>query len=138
MNIRPARPTDADPLFTLAESFATSFKLDKETFRIAYRRLVSRDDVAILVAEEKGKLAGYLLGFTHDTFFANGPVAWIEELTVVEEQRRHSIGTDLVKRFEKWALARNAKMIALATRRAAPFYEKMGYEESAAYFRKML
>jgi GNAT superfamily N-acetyltransferase len=138
MNIRAARPTDADPLFELAASFATSFRLDKETFRIAYRRLVSRDDVAILVAEDAGKLVGYLLGFTHDTFFANGPVAWIEELTVVEAQRRNGIGTGLVERFEKWALARNAKMIALATRRAASFYEKAGYEESATYFRKTL
>ena len=56
MDIRPARPTDADPLFALAAGFATSFKLDKETFRIAYRRLVSRDDVAVFVAEEKGKV----------------------------------------------------------------------------------
>jgi GNAT superfamily N-acetyltransferase len=138
MNIRPARPTDADQLFQLATSFTTSFKLDKETFRVAFRRLVSRDDVAMLVAEDVGRLAGYLLGFTHDTFFANGPVAWIEELAVVEAQRRNGIGTDLVKRFEKWALARNAKLIALATRRAASFYGKLGYEESATYFRKML
>jgi hypothetical protein len=27
---------------------------------------------------------------------------------------------------------------ALATRRAAPFYRALGYEESAAYFRKVL
>ena len=29
-------------------------------------------------------------------------------------------------------------LIALATRRAAPFYRALGYEESAAYFRKVL
>jgi hypothetical protein len=29
-------------------------------------------------------------------------------------------------------------MVALATRRAAPFYLALGYEESAAYLRKVL
>ena len=29
-------------------------------------------------------------------------------------------------------------VVALATRRAAPFYRALGYEESAIYFRKIL
>ena len=29
-------------------------------------------------------------------------------------------------------------LVALATRRAAPFYRAAGYEESATYFRKVL
>ena len=31
-----------------------------------------------------------------------------------------------------------AKLVALATRRAAEFYRSVGYEESATYFRKLL
>jgi hypothetical protein len=37
--------------------------------------------------------------------------------------------------FEQWAAAQGC---ALATRRAAPFYRALGYEESATYFRKVL
>ena len=40
--------------------------------------------------------------------------------------------------FEQWAAVRDCALIALATRRAAPFYRALGYEESAAYFRKIL
>ena len=40
--------------------------------------------------------------------------------------------------FEQWAAARDCALIALATRRAAPFYRALGFEESAVYFRKVL
>ena len=40
--------------------------------------------------------------------------------------------------FERWAVVRDCALVALATRRAAPFYRALGYEESAVYFRKIL
>ena len=40
--------------------------------------------------------------------------------------------------FEAWAAGHGCALVALATRRAAPFYRALGYEESAAYFRKLL
>jgi hypothetical protein len=40
--------------------------------------------------------------------------------------------------FERWAAARDCALIALATRRAAPFYRALGFEKSAVYFRKVL
>ena len=40
--------------------------------------------------------------------------------------------------FEQWAAAEGCTLVALATRRAAPFYRALGYEESAIYFRKVL
>lgn len=40
--------------------------------------------------------------------------------------------------FERWAAAEGCALVALATRRAAPFYRAIGYEESAVYFRKLL
>jgi hypothetical protein len=40
--------------------------------------------------------------------------------------------------FEQWAVDHGCALVALATRRAAPFYRALGYEESAAYFRKVL
>jgi hypothetical protein len=40
--------------------------------------------------------------------------------------------------FEEWAAGQGCVLVALATRRAAPFYLALGYEESAAYLRKML
>ena len=40
--------------------------------------------------------------------------------------------------FEDWPAGRGAKLVALATRRAAGFYRAVGYAESATYFRKPL
>jgi hypothetical protein len=40
--------------------------------------------------------------------------------------------------FEAWASGQGCALVALATRRAAPFYRALGYEESAACFRKLL
>ena len=40
--------------------------------------------------------------------------------------------------FEMWAAKRGCALVALATRRAAPFYRALGYDESAAYLRKLL
>jgi len=40
--------------------------------------------------------------------------------------------------FEAWAKQKGAILSALSTRRAAGFYEAIGYEESATYYRRLL
>jgi len=92
----------------------------------------------LLIAEEQGDVLGYLLGFDHETFFANGRVSWVEEVMVREDRRREGIGETLMERFEEWAKSRDSKLVALATRRASPFYMAIGYEDSATYFRKLI
>lgn len=72
------------------------------------------------------------------TFNANGRVSWIEEIMAAESRRRQGIGRALMDEFEKWARSRGSKLIGLATRRAAPFYDALGYEASATYYRKIL
>jgi hypothetical protein len=39
---------------------------------------------------------------------------------------------------EQWAAGHDCAVVALATRRAAPFYRAIGYEESAVYLRKIV
>lgn len=39
---------------------------------------------------------------------------------------------------ETWASEQGARFMALATRRAAAFYEALGYDESATYYRRLL
>jgi GNAT superfamily N-acetyltransferase len=136
VRIRCATAADSAQLFELAESFATSFRPEICAFTRSFERLIAQDDALLLVVDDSDRLLGYLLGFDHDTLFANGPVSWIEELMVREDCRRR--GQRLVARFEDWARSRGSKLVALATRRAAPFYQALGYAESAAYFRKLL
>ena len=93
----------------------------------------------ILVALARGGVEpiGYLLGFRHDTFYADGPVAWVEEIYTHPGRRRTGVAAALMREFESWAWQNGARLVALATRRASSFYEAIGYEDSAAYFRKL-
>ena len=136
--IRQAEAHDSTDIFRLAEAFATSFVVEQAAFERAFSELLSDSKAFIAVAEIDSKVAGYILGFEHQTFFANGRVAWVEEIMVGEAYRRLGISRRLMEAFEVWATERSVGMIALATRRAAGFYEALGYEESATYFRKVL
>jgi GNAT superfamily N-acetyltransferase len=65
-------------------------------------------------------------------------VAWVEEVFVRDQERGRGVGRALMGAFERWAADRDCALVALATRRAAPYYRALGFEESAVYFRKVL
>jgi GNAT superfamily N-acetyltransferase len=136
--IRPAGPGDADSVAALAAELAQSFAFSEERFRVTYPALLAAGGTRLLLAVNGTESTGYLLGFRHLTFYANGPVAWVEEIVVRQHDRGQGTGRALMNEFEQWAAAQGCALVALATRRAAPFYGALGYEESATYFRKVL
>lgn len=137
IEIRPAEAGDAEQLWPLVEDFAVSYRPERSAFERSFRDLLDRSDTLVLVAvSDAGAVVGYLLGSVHGTFFANGPVAWIEELMVSESVRRLGVAAKLLSSAEDWARDLPAAYVALASRRAGDFYLKMDYEESATYFRK--
>jgi GNAT superfamily N-acetyltransferase len=138
LTIRPAELTDSNNLFSLASAFATSFPVERSAFESSLSALLQSPDAFIAVAADSGRVVGYVLGFDHHTFYANGRVAWVEEIMVSKDVRRRGVGRHLMVSFEQWARSRQSKLVALATRRAAPFYQSIGYDESATYFRRLL
>jgi GNAT superfamily N-acetyltransferase len=141
--IRPATPADAGAVADLAGELAQSFAFSRASFDAHYPALLAAGHACLLVAVTGADAAGdgcagYLLGFEHLTFYANGRVAWVEEVFVRGDQRGRGIGRALMTSFERWARGRGCALVALATRRAAPFYHALGYEDSAAYLRKLL
>ena len=137
--IRSARLTDAAGVWPLARHFATSFTPGRATFDDTWKRMVGAPDTVLLVAEgAEGDIVGYLLGNSHLTFLANGPVAWVEEIMVEQNSRRTGIGRHLMGHAEDWARTIGAGYLALASRRAGPFYAALGYEDSAVFFKKTL
>jgi GNAT superfamily N-acetyltransferase len=137
VNVRPAAPSDRDEVLRLAAALATSFTPTEDALGEAFDALLGDDGALVLVGETSGG-GGYLLAFVHHTFFAGGPVVWIEELMVDESARRSGLGRALVEAAETWATARGARLVALATRRADAFWTAVGYEPSATYLRKLL
>lgn len=136
--IRLAKDADRDAVFYLARDLATSFEVGRQEFKSVFDRIQREDSIWLGVAESNAEVIGYLLGLDHLTFYANGRVAWIEEVVVRQDWRRRGVGQALTAAFESWTANRGAKLIALATRRAAKFYQSLGYEESATYFRKLV
>ncbi|MFI5317246.1 MAG: GNAT family N-acetyltransferase [Myxococcota bacterium] len=138
MIVRPIRTSDFAELFALVARFATSFQPDEGAFEASARELIAKPDAWLQGAELQGRLVGYGLGFDHPALYANGRVSWLEELMVAEGQRRAGVGRALMQAFEAWARTRGSRLVGLATRRAARFYETLGYEESATYYRRLL
>lgn len=136
--IRKAALADSAQLFSLVENFATSFKPEREAFDCALRHLLCDDSVLVNVSVLEEKVVAYCLAFDHYAFYANGRVTWVEEIMVREDLRGKGLGKALMKSVEAWAVSRNSCLIGLATRRAAPFYCAIGYEESATFFKKTL
>lgn len=136
MEIRPAGDGDAAGVAALAAELAQSFAFSAERFRASFPVLLADERSCLLLAMNGHESVGYLLGFRHLTFYANGPVGWVEEILVRDHMRGRGVGRALMGEFERWA--DGCALVALATRRAAPFYRALGYEESATYFRKVL
>ena len=138
IHYRDATAKDAKGIFTLAQSLVTSFTLVEDDFSVNFIGLIKDSNADIIVAEEEGRLVGYVLAFHHLTFYANGVVTWVEELYVVDEYRRSNIGRTLMDMIETRSHQRGSKLVALATRRAGSFYEAIGYTESATYYMKKM
>jgi GNAT superfamily N-acetyltransferase len=137
--IRPARSDDRENVWPLARDFATSFSPRRDAFDASWPQLVDAPRTILLVAETaEGEVVGYLLGSSHLTFLANGPVAWVEEVMVDRNQRQSGVGRSLMEYAESWASSIGAAYLALASRRAGTFYLALGYEDSATFFKKTL
>ena len=138
ITIRSASLEDCDTVFLMSKSMATSFEVERDAFNNSFLEVVNNSDSICLIAEINKAAIGYLLGFDHPAFYANGRVSWMEEIYVTDDMRRKGIGRQLTSEFEKWCSERQSKLIGLATRRASDFYKSLDYEESATFFRKLL
>ena len=136
--IRAASIDDMEQVFLLACDLATSFKVERNKFDKLFQQCLTDQSSLVLVAEENERIVGYLLGYEHNAFFANGGIAGVEELWVVPTYRRNGIGKSLMNECEKWASKRDATLLMVCTRRAGTFYKSIGYEESATYYRKVI
>jgi GNAT superfamily N-acetyltransferase len=138
MTIRNATALDEPALYDLVRSFPSPSARTAAAFADALRIKLSNGSYCTLVAEHEDRLIGYLAGYTHATFYAGGPIAWVDEIFVDPECRRQAIGRQLMDAFEAWAADGGCVQVSLATRGAAPFYERLGYASGAAYYKKYL
>src|ERR1700684_2200358 len=99
VRIRLAAAEDGQQVFPLAREMATSFLVDEASFTVSFAGVLESDDAVVLVAEDGDEIVGYLLGVDHLAFYANGRVAYVEEVAVAEERRGQRIGRLLMDAF---------------------------------------
>jgi GNAT superfamily N-acetyltransferase len=134
--LRRPSPSDADDLFILLTQFAVSYKPERAAFDRHFPQLLAADDAELLVASLDEKVIGYILAFKLLTLYANGPITEIQELMVDPSYRRRGIGRELVEAVVERAWASGSVEVTVPTRRAGKYYMKLGFVETAGYFKR--
>ncbi len=88
----------------------------------------------MLVAEEEGKLIGYLSAHFNPYLMFDGPECYITELFIDDEQKGKGVGAKLLEEIKKEANARGCYRMSLINLNYAEsykrnFYIKNGFEE---------
>jgi predicted N-acetyltransferase YhbS len=134
--IRPATQQDAERVWELLGQMGALFVPNREAFEKHYPTLIDSEDELLLVAEANGEIVGYALTVFSTLLYTNGLSAQLQELVVDEAKRQKGTGRALVKAVEAECITRGAAQLVVATRRAAGFYDRLGYYISADYLKR--
>ena len=145
MQIRPARLEDAEAVFGLLGQLATTFEPDRaafdrtfaDLFQAAGAQTSTTTETLLLVAEDDhGVVRGYALTSIVPLLYTNGPAAQIHELVIDESARGQHLGSELVHAIEQECLSRGVRQLTVASRRAAGFYDRLGYHSTAEFLKR--
>ncbi len=134
--IREAEDADESAVYSLALNIPPSASIDRGTFHNAWKTKIRDADCYVGLAEVEAAVVGSISGYVHTTFYAEKPVAWIDEIFVREDMRKGGIGRELMAEVARWATERGCRLAALASREGAEFYLALGYEEDSSSFYK--
>ncbi|MEW2051610.1 GNAT family N-acetyltransferase [Streptomyces sp. NPDC005476] len=136
---RDARADDATDAYRLLCEFATSYRPDRAVFdAVTFPHVlaaVGKERAEFLIAEAYGQVAGYALAARMPTLFAGGTVLELLELVVHEPLRGCGLGSLLVRETMTRAMRAGYAEVVVPTRRAADFYRRLGFVETATYLK---
>lgn len=138
LKIRTFESKDLNKLYALSNELSDTVKVERTILEKHIDFLIEDDRHQILVAEKDNIVIGYLSANFHTAIYANGKVAYIDEIVIAKENRGKGIGTLLLKAFEQMAKRQKCILVSLASGGAKEFYEKAGYASKASYFKKYL
>lgn len=138
IRIRLATSADEAQLLELVRAFPTPTPISADTYSRMFWSKLADPYACIAVAVRDERLVGYLSGHRHSAFYAAGETAWVDEILVLDTERRSGVGRMLMAEFESWATEAGCTLTALATAGAADFYRALGYATKAGYFKKYL
>lgn len=139
--VRKGRRADANEFIGLVLALAKFEHLDPPS-KAARRRLVEdvfeKKRINLFVAAEGKRLHGYALYFyTYSSFLAK-PSLYLEDLFVLEEQRKRGVGLALFKRCVEEAVTKKCGRMEWAVltwnEKALRFYEKLGAKRQSEWY----
>ncbi|MHC0018018.1 GNAT family N-acetyltransferase [Acinetobacter pittii] len=140
MNIRSTKSEDTQAICDLLKQmgYPQPLALIQEKFEILHNDSNSQ----ILIAEERGKIYGFLSLYFIPQIALQGDFAKICYLCVDENMRSNGVGHLLVQEAERLARQRGCDRMELHSGMQRPlahqFYLREGYIEAPKYFRKAL
>lgn len=140
MNIRSAKSEDTQAICDLLKQmgYPQPLTLIQEKFEILHNDSNSQ----ILIAEERGKIYGFLSLYFIPQIALEGDFAKICYLCVDENMRSKGVGHLLAQEAERLARQRGCDRMELHSGMQRPlahqFYLREGYVEAPKYFRKAL
>jgi ribosomal protein S18 acetylase RimI-like enzyme len=136
--LRHAEHADSEAVFGLLEQLAATYPPERTSFDVVFPALVDDPDAVLLVAEHDGVVRGYALAIVSLLLHTNGKSAQLQELVVDVNCRGLGLGSRLLEHIERDCVARGARQLTVASRRASGFYEARGYGVTADFLKRAL
>ena len=143
ITLRQAKLTDLDLILDLNTMiFMDNPKYDNDAIknfahtplgRKYFKKAIKSKDGCFFVAEEDGKMIGYVNGGKMEVSYRKSKYFEIDNLGVIPNKKRLGIGKKLLDTVEKWVKENGYQKIYLNSysknRNALAFYRKFSYED---------
>jgi len=139
MKVRKAKKSDYKELMSLYDVFLGPRRFLKKG-NDSFLRFIKNPKCFLFVAEDKGKIVGFISFQARYVIRHRLPIGQIEELFVAKNFRHAGVGKKLIQQAEKTAKIFKCDGIYVESgnqhRPAHGFYQNLGYKKSGYYFKK--
>jgi GNAT superfamily N-acetyltransferase len=141
MQIRKAVASDYADVMVLYNIFVGEDRYSQHDYD-SFIKVLESDHNYIFVAEDAGKIIGFVTFSIRDVVRYPRPIAELDELFISEEYRKHGLGKQFMEKIEELAREKNCYRMYIESRYdfkgAHSFYEKLGYTNYGYHFLKDL
>ena len=142
IKIRQCRCDDFYTILKLLQQLWPDKTLDKNSLRLVYNHALVSESQIYVCAEEKTKVIGIGSLTIKNNQWQEGFLGHIDELVVDKENRGKGVGTKLLHHLNNIAQEKGCKRVELDSaffrKSAHKFYKKLGFENRAYLFSKVL
>lgn len=142
ITIREATQKDYKELMKLYDAFYEGKRNYVSHKEDSFAKLLGSSNACMYVAEQEGKLIGFITASTRFVVRYSKPIMQVEELFVSLAFRKHGIGARLIEQIEEIAAGAGCVSIYIESnihmKIAHKFYEKVNYKNEGIYFKKIL